>query len=96
VRLRRAPHGTDPYSQSFSLAPFSPIIITTTAGTVCNSITYWILAVLVLPWILVIFFAARRVILREHRVKADCGYPFVNGDVHWCVRGCCVCIGSLQ
>jgi len=49
----------------------------------CGSWGFWVLTVLVLPWVLVFSVCIRRYLLREHARKARCRYVYVDGDIEW-------------
>lgn len=52
-------------------------------GIKCGSKSFWVANLLMLGWILVVSWMARRRLLHKYYEKKKCGFQYVEGDIKW-------------
>jgi uncharacterized membrane protein YfcA len=52
-------------------------------GIKCGSKSFWMANLLLLGWILIISWIARRRLLQKYYAKKKCGFQYVEGDIQW-------------
>jgi uncharacterized membrane protein YfcA len=52
-------------------------------GIKCGSKSFWVANLLLLGWILIISWMARRRLLEKYYAKKKCGFQYVEGDIQW-------------
>merc|ERR1719471_2839453 len=55
-------------------------------GVVCGSAQWWIISIMVLPFVLLISFLARRHLVRIYYLKRRLDWEYLETDVHWSER----------
>lgn len=53
------------------------------AGLACGGLGYWVVTLLILPYMLLVAACVRLYLLRGSAYRAEIGFPYVRGDVVW-------------